>query len=127
MHNLIYHTHRFLRNLLVVSMFFLSMNAYAQDDEMDDTQVDVIQDSLPSHSETGYFDNIISEEVTPVSERKVDDTVLGKIRKDDAYWYANLAPEQKKIKKTEENDNRGLISKSWFRNLMWFLILGSFI
>lgn len=127
MHNLIYHNHKLLRNLLMVSMFFLFMSASAQDDEMDDTQVDVIADSLPSHSETGYFDNVISEEVTPVSERKVDDTVLGKIRKDESYWYANLAPEQKKIRKDEENDNRGLISKSWFRNLMWLLILSSFI
>jgi len=52
---------------------------------------------------------------------------LDSFRKADEFWYANTAPERKKNVQETPRRNRTLMDKEWFRNLMWIIVLSSFI
>jgi hypothetical protein len=73
------------------------------------------------------FDTITQEDKTVVLERKVDATKLDAIRKDKDFWYVNEAPKREKPKAPEESVLNKLSRQVWFRNLLWFLIVGGFI
>jgi len=60
-----------------------------------------------------------------IKERAINDSVIRKIKMDDAFWYANSKPVR--IKPSE-----GMplwikfVSQSWFRLLIWLVIAGGF-
>jgi hypothetical protein len=65
-----------------------------------------------------------------VYDRRYSDSVARKLKKDDAFWYADIDFRKKpEVKKKEEdtNDYEPLLQRKWFRNLMWAIVLIGFI
>ena len=53
---------------------------------------------------------------------------MAALKSDDAYWYANLEPVNKKKPPSQEtHPKRRVLNAAWFQNLLWLLILFSFI
>ncbi|HVE61934.1 MAG TPA: hypothetical protein VNA26_08945 [Chitinophagaceae bacterium] len=73
------------------------------------------------------FDPVANESKQLVQIRNVDQTQVEKLRKDDAFWYVNTTPVREEAKQPTESFSNKLARKQWFRNLMWSLIIGSFI
>ncbi|MFL5742061.1 MAG: DUF4129 domain-containing protein [Flavisolibacter sp.] len=72
-----------------------------------------------------YFDSIGSQQ-EKISAQKIPDTVLNKIRKDEAYWYANLAPQRKKKVEAQPQKYNSL-DRPYLRSLLWFLIIAGLV
>ena len=68
-----------------------------------------------------YFDSI-REAHSPV-ERKLPDSVVKAIKANDAYWYADQAPQ----KEEQTQNNKPVRSSGLFNFLFWFLMIGAFI
>ena len=68
-------------------------------------------------------------QLLPAEVRKMPADKLAEVKEDDAYWYANVEPEKKKAAAEQKPppQDRGLTDKSWFQNLLWIIILCSFI
>ena len=74
--------------------------------------------------ETHHFDSLAATQ-QPAVVRSIPDTAVDRLRRSDAYWYANSIPERKKA---PEPDNRsGILAARWFRSLMWVIIVTAFI
>ena len=110
----------------IILFFFIGIrSAWAQDsvtvafppieDSMKSTRKDSIQ----------YFE--VVKNATVVRERKVPDSVIGKIKKDDAYWYANSSPDRRKDK-SDNNSGKGfsLFKSNWFKIIIWIILIGGF-
>ena len=89
-----------------------------------DTLVTVTEVRVADNADTTRFDKLgqpAAVMVRPVSKR-----VLDSLLADEDYWYANVAPQKKKAEEPRTGGD-SLFRQRWFRDLLWFLILGSFI
>ena len=75
--------------------------------------------------EVSSFERVTQNQAVDV--RKLPADKVSEIKEDDAYWYANVEPEKKKVKNAAPKQNVSLVDKSWFQNLLWVVILCSFI
>lgn len=102
--------------------FFATATAVAQEAPpvMDTviSQVTTVQDT------ESYFDKMYDG--GPVAARSVPDSTVQRLKKDEDYWYANTAPERQKSKVIEPHKERWYQQK-WFANLLWFLLIGTFV
>jgi len=73
-----------------------------------------------------YFDkkDIYRDSKDSLTKRVLPDSVLKKMLQDDAFWYANYAFEKEKEQK--ENQQTPLSERTWFKTLMWIVIIGGF-
>lgn len=118
--------------------FFLSCTClYSQNDsdsiqmvqELDpDHQDEAIKPEEEDEKEQDYF--LEKAEQNPdwkiTSRRKLADSTVRKMQADEDFWYANAIFE---IKKKKENKNQGYIplgERTWFKTLIWFIIIGGF-
>jgi hypothetical protein len=69
-----------------------------------------------------YFDSI-RETHQPV-ERRLPDSVVRAIKANDAYWYADQAPQKEE---QTQNNNNPAPGTGLFNFLFWFLMIGAFI
>jgi hypothetical protein len=83
----------------------------------------VITQVTSEEGNTELFDTI--KEPLQVVERKVPDTVVSQLKKDENYWYVNTAPEREKKKAPVKDPD--WYRSAWFTQLLWFLVLGSFL
>jgi len=63
-------------------------------------------------------------------ERRNGDSLARKLKKDDAFWYADIDFRKKPVVKKQEedpNEYEPLLQRKWFRNLMWAIVLIGFI
>jgi hypothetical protein len=82
-----------------------------------DEQTDEIEDNAEYFLRkefTGGFPDSLTLRQTP-------DSVLRRIREDDAFWYANEA-----FKKRRQQDGNGFTSHPVFQTLLWIAIIGGF-
>jgi hypothetical protein len=82
---------------------------------------------LPNGTEWLRFDSI--GQLVPVSARQIPASLLDSLKNDDDFWYANAAPQKKKAEKavTEQAESPGITGSKTFRDLLWIVILVSFI
>src|SRR5687767_657904 len=115
--------------LLLLLFFSIHLMAAGQDSLNEDT---VIENRFEG-SDTSYdaaneyaFDALRTPDSPVYFPYQIPDSALQKLRKDDAFWYANTAPE----KKTETQGRvykKPMYLQQWFRNLVWVVIVASFI
>jgi hypothetical protein len=84
-------------------------------------------DTVQNVESSSYFDSVQPEHYGPVETRKISDSVVQRLKLDDAYWYANLAPEKEINQKVEQPSGQTIFQKQWFKTVIWILILGVFI
>src|SRR4051812_4096251 len=108
-----------------IILLFLSLTFFAEcraQPEFQDTVVGV--DTVMASRNAGYFDKM-PEESLPAG-RTVPDSTMNKIRKDDAYWYANLTPKKKKEPEPPK-ERKSLFEQGWLKSLVWTIMIVTFI
>jgi hypothetical protein len=103
-------------SLLLWALTSMQLIANAQDDF-----AAVEADSI------SYFDKIDTTVVPVVSERKIDDSVINRLKNDEAFWYANLQLQKPVTKNTETPFLIRIMQQQWVRTMLWLLIAASFI
>jgi len=73
-----------------------------------------------------YFNTVNPLQVHRINERLVADSLVNKLKSDDAFWYAGLAPER------DKPDRRAsfwlwFVQQGWLKSAIWLLIVGGFI
>lgn len=71
------------------------------------------------------FNEIAAPDSAEYFPYAIPDSALEDLREDDAFWYANTAPEKKKESATRAY-RKPMYLQPWFRNLVWVLIVASF-
>lgn len=59
--------------------------------------------------------------------RKLPDSILKRLQKDDAFWYANYAFEEEKKKKADEEAQIPFTETALFQTILWLIIIGGFV
>jgi hypothetical protein len=108
---------------IFILLLFFSADMYAQ-------VTDPLQDTLilipPGEKDTTTFAVIGQPEVVAV--RTVPQKRVDSLRADEDYWYANTAPERKnKAIENKGKPKKGLLREQWFRDLLWAIVLCTFI
>ena len=132
--------HKRITYFLISFILLYNTNGKAQEIDYDSSYVaidsigsieDIIEppvlDEGVEEEETSSFENISSEDKVLIASRKVDDSTVSKMRRDDDFWYVNEAPVKEKPKEPKESFLQKLGTKVWFRNLLWFLVVGGFV
>jgi hypothetical protein len=107
----------------LVLLFTVKMSCAQEDTPVMDTVISAVTATQDTGS---YFDRL-GDQTSAVQTRTIPDSVLDKLHKDDDYWYANTIPDRQKKKDALKPKGESLFEKDWFANLVWFLIVGSFV
>ncbi|HZH65048.1 MAG TPA: hypothetical protein VEY10_09150 [Flavisolibacter sp.] len=110
-----------LRYTFFVFLLLTGVAVLAQSDKVP------VYDSLMVSQEKNLHDPAFSpiRQAPVIEEKKVPQKKLDSLKKDDAYWYANI--ERLKKKEEIEQPGKSLFNAGWFTNLLWILIVISFI
>lgn len=112
--------HKSAAYILFVLLLHCSVNCLAQYGENDDTASQtIITEPLTEDEEEISFSPVTSQE--PVDIKKIPAEKIKELKEEDAYWYANVEPEKPKEQIVEKNES------NWGQNLIWIIILCSFI
>lgn len=88
--------------------------------------VDTIESIPLQEDDTASF-SVVSPPQAVVA-RIVPKQQVDSLKAEDDFWYANRVPERKKPPVAEREDRqRTLFQQAWFRDLLWVMVLGSFI
>lgn len=115
--------------ILVVS----PATAYSQDEEDESITIDTVGTLVESpvvedeNQISPKLSSITTEDAAPVAARSVDEKKKSDMMNDEAFWYANKAKQKKKEEKKTEEPSESFLNKQWFKTLLWFIIVGSFV
>jgi len=126
--------------VLYIIFFLLITHTASLAQESEDTKIhysdtsvtvapytDLLQEQETVTVTESSFDIIPLTEKEEVQGREVSSSKLASIRKDDDFWYVNEKPEREEVKEYKESSLDKLAREKWFRNLLWFLVVGGFI
>lgn len=90
---------------------------------------DIIEDANNDEVEdaTVHFEQVTLADKSIITTRNVDDSAVSAMRRDDNFWYVNEAPKKEEPPKKSPSALNELAKKEWFRNLLWFIVVGGFI
>jgi hypothetical protein len=112
--------------MLLAGLLHLALFCPAQNDELINDTVITMSPPPPIEEVESPFAH--TPQLQPVALRKVAQAKVDELKRDEAYWYANLEPKKKKKAEAQQEEReKGLLDASWFRNLLWIIILCSFI
>jgi hypothetical protein len=119
---------RVLKSCLLVVLLVAGAGVPAQDISEIESDTSVIIDTGVTavvKDSVFQFDTITASALS-VEAKKIPDSTMQRLRSDDAFWYANAT-----FKKPEPPRNlswlQQLFSQAWFRNLIWAIIVCSFV
>lgn len=110
-------------NKILLFIFLFSIQkSFAQD------KLEKIEDTVVSYNaiktDTANIFKEVSSQNTAVRLRSIPDSIVNKLRHDDAYWYANKSPQREKKQAIEMENRKNPLSRQWFKTLAWFIIIG---
>jgi hypothetical protein len=119
----------------IIALCF-ACSGFAQDGATDSVTVtdsgpQIETSPIQTQAENNF--DTISGGAAYVQLRKIPDSSVDRIRKDEDYWYANLAPvkkEEQKVEKKQSQDSserKNIFETGWFNALFWIIIVGSFV
>jgi hypothetical protein len=110
---------------LILLLLLMAASVSAQEEEvLTDTVVTMLKPAGAKRTGTITFDRI--GEQKPVAIRAVPQRVVDSLKAADEFWYADAAL-PKKMQKINQEGGPSILHKRWFRNLLWVIILCSFI
>jgi hypothetical protein len=129
----LYNTNWLKAFMLSILAFCFVCRSFAQDGEKDTVAVgeegsQYDTSPIQTQSENNFDTN--GRNVVRPQLRKVSDTSLDRIRKDEDYWYANLSPKKNKEKpppKKSESREKSVFNTTWFNTLFWIIVIGGFV
>src|SRR5687767_6250311 len=120
--------------ILLPALFFLpACCLYAQEEPVvTDTILQILKeeynDEMDSAASNFFLKNTESNQLLDVNVRKLPDSAVNALRNDAAFWYANEdwnTSRQKRDNKVQPSKN--IFQEAWFKTLMWFIVVCSFI
>ncbi len=117
----------FFRTFLLFASLFISLVSVAQQDSAEIIYEQEVTVESSADDSVGNFDLITDADKNTVAQRKLKDSELKKMKEEDAFWYINEAPQREKLKPPPKKNSLSFFAKEWFRNLLWFLIVGGFV
>ena len=121
---------RFLKSSGLAFFLIVAFFAHAQDTVVTDTVLPSLPDTtytMQGSDSVFLFDSVRPGSLAPFYERAIPDSVVQRLRSDDAFWYANFNFKKKKDPAPNNSSPLSLLRQSWFRNLLWAVIIVSFI
>jgi hypothetical protein len=115
------------RHIFFVSCLLCSVVAFSQKEEtVKDTVISITDVPQTEEQDTTPFD--VAEKPTMVPIKNLPQRRVDSLKAEDDFWYANAEPEKKKLPE-EKRSPKGLslFQQQWFRDLLWVIILCSFI
>ena len=126
-------TSSYIRNIFIAFLFiFLSdeINGQQESDsvaaaEINDTSYD---DEIESWLPDTMFTNItgLAYPADSFAIRHIPTAIIDSLKKDEAFWYADLAKYARQKKAKEEKDTGflyNLVNQQWFKTLVWIIII----
>jgi hypothetical protein len=105
---------------------FFTTPMFAQEQIEPVTGADSVILSVQYAEDSEALFNLVSD-TTIIQSRSVADSIVKKMQADGDYWYVNTVPERQKQKQITVAQEQKWYQKDWFENLLWFLIVGSFV
>jgi hypothetical protein len=84
-------------------------------------------EELAAEDKPNYFNAVTEEASIPVAVRKVPPAKRDSLRNDPAFWYADYEPEVERPAGYKPSALLRLLSASWFRTLLWTIVIGGFV
>lgn len=110
---------------LLLFWFCCHLSSFSQNAEPQLDTVVVTEPSTESISTTPF--NTVNK-TESVATRAVPQQRVDSLLKEDDFWYANTAPKREKEEaEVAPQSSRTLLDRAWFRQLLWIVILCSFI
>lgn len=119
--------------LCCVILFVSPATGYSQDEEGESITIDTVETVVEStvvdeeNQISPRLSSITTEDAAPVAARNVDEKKKNDMMNDEAFWYVNKAKQKKKEEKKSEEPSESFLNKQWFKTLLWFIIVGSFV
>ncbi len=63
----------------------------------------------------------------PAKQRNIPESVVKKLKEEDAFWYVDKAFNQKKKPEETKKSYTPLGQQTWFKTLVWLIIIGAFV
>lgn len=105
---------------ILTLLFLVCVGSLAAQDDFStlDTTVSI---GVAEGAKQGTFSTVT--QTAPVVIRKLPAEKVAALQKSDDYWYANFEPP----KKEEPKPSKSVFNQDWLQNLLWIIILCSFI
>ena len=124
----------FLRTAIVLAFFCLRPDAAAQDSNTYEKvtieeipPLDTILTETNGTTDTGTRFDPLPGGAGIVHARQVPDSAVRNLMQDEAFWYANLAPQREQPKKGRDPNRLTWMDKAWVKTLAWIIVIGGFL
>lgn len=112
------------RLLPFLALFCMTATSVAA---QDDVFVDTASVSVGTGGSRQESFSVLTQ-APPVDVRQLPQEKVEALKRSEDYWYANLEPEKKEPAKTpSQKRSKSLFEQPWFQNLLWMIILCSFV
>ncbi|GAC1423655.1 MAG: hypothetical protein NVS9B7_22310 [Flavisolibacter sp.] len=85
------------------------------------------EQSIPIIDSGGHKKIISPFEITalsqPIDERNIPDSVINRLKQEDAYWYSDKSPERNKLSEKTHPGSNSIFGQIWFATLVWIVFL----
>lgn len=112
------------KKISLIPALFICLTLCAQEAPVVDTVV-TLNTEPATQNEPPVFSTVT--QAGPFAQRRVPPQKITELKNSEDYWYANLEPQKPEPQKVAEPRSKGLLDQGWFRDLLWILILCSFI
>lgn len=117
--------------LLLLNCLFFYTHGFCQVENEDSvaggTIIPADDDSRETKDTIQNFDLFTPGDTQQVQQRKIDDSVLNKLRTDEDFWYVNEKPEEEKTLPPKKPFLIELGKQEWFHTVLWVLIVSCFV
>ncbi len=123
------HTKINLKRITSLLLFLAACNVlFAQFEKKDSLQVDTTYTSI-SNEAPPEFDRLNRADSIFYKTHFLADSVVERLKTDEAFWYANqsLQPKKQKQENADYDPKEPFYLKEWFRTLVWIVIIGGFL
>lgn len=116
---------KWVNYILFIFCIFFPVLGFAQNEVEVDTTVQIVSPPPEYMNDGPDFSPLTQQDAVDI--KKVSRKRIEELKSDDDYWYANQEPEKEKQPQSTSSSNNGILNQSWFLNLLWIIILCSFI
>ncbi|MFN2457912.1 MAG: hypothetical protein ABR502_06915 [Chitinophagaceae bacterium] len=107
----------------------LSANALCQSDSRDSLTLDTVTTGetntqhYPGEDDKNQFDLVTHLDKQKVQDKQIPDTLLNKLRNDDAFWYVNTQPVRQQARVENNTPAKNLYNQEWFKTAFWIILI----
>ena len=131
-------TSSYIRNIFVAFLFiFLNGEMYGQEQPDSLAAADINESFYDDEEIESWLPDTIFTSITGLTypadsfeTRHIPNSIIDSLKKDEAFWYTELAknaPQKKAIKENDPGFLYNLVNQQWFKTLVWIIIIVGFL